>query len=153
MKPHIKALRLVGMIILVAAESGCDSLHRSLVTDHPHRLVTISSATSTSSNPCEVDFPVTLLRKSKNHTIAWFAADHDYWIKFDPVNGTPSPISLPVIKISKGSQTTDYPISISPTSEIYFMYSVYDVDPTTTPPPAPCKLDTDDHDTGLNVKP
>jgi hypothetical protein len=146
---RIKPLCLVGIVILLAVQSGCDSSHSKFVTAHPNRVVSISSVTPGSSNPCEVDFPVTLLRKGKHHTIAWAAEDHDYWIKFD----SGSPIGLTQIKVANGTQAGPYPISISLTSPIYFMYSIYDVDPTSNPTATACKAAADDRDTGLNVKP
>jgi hypothetical protein len=109
--------------------------------------VTISSSSTGVSNPCEVDFPVALLRISKHHTIAWAAEDHDFWVAFD----SGSPIGTNSIKVASGTETSSFPVTSS--SAGYFMYAVYDSDPSSSPRPNPCKLATDDHDTGLNVKP
>jgi hypothetical protein len=156
MKAHLViGLGLVGIGILIAVQTGC---HResgsdsksNILAGNPHRVVTISSASPGSSNPCEVDFPVTQLTKRKNHTIAWAAADHDYWIRFEP---SPGPIGSDKIKVANGTQTGRFTITISPSSPQYFTYAIYDFDPDTNSQGPPCKKATDDHDTGLNVKP
>jgi hypothetical protein len=150
---HVIGLSLVGIGILIAVESGCDKRSgpgsvSNILAGNPHRVVTISSAADSGSNPCEVDYPVTVLKMSKHHTIAWAAEDHDYWIAFDRVKG--SPIGSNNIKVPKGTQTGRFAIAtINPD---YFIYAIYDVDPTTNPQSTPCKSATDDHDTGLNVK-
>jgi len=83
---------------------------------------------------------------SKNHTVAWAAADHDYWILFDVAKG--SPIGTNKIKIANGTQTNPY----IPSLPGYFMYAIYDFDPSGNPQGTPCKVANDDRDTGLNVK-
>jgi hypothetical protein len=151
MKARHTGLDLVGIFIFIALQAGCDKQGSSpnILAGNPHRVVTISSASPGVSNPCEVDFPVASLRISKKHTIAWAAGDHDYWIVFDPGKG--SPIGTNSVKIANGTQTSSFPINSS--SAGYFMYAVYDSDPSGNPPPKPCKAATDDRDTGLNVKP
>ncbi len=147
MKLRHTSLNLLGIIVFIAVQAGCAGSTRNLLAGNPHRVVTISSTSPGVSNPCEVDFPVTLLRISKKHTIAWAAADHDYWILFDAANG--SPIGTNKIKVAKGTQTNPY----NPSSAGYFMYAIYDFDPSDNPQGgAPCKLANDDRDTGLNVK-
>jgi hypothetical protein len=125
---NVIALGLVAIATLMAIQTGCGRGSISnVVAGNPHRVVTISSVSPGVSNPCEVDFPVTLLRISKNHTITWAAEDHDYWILFDRGNG--SPIGANKIFVAKGGRTSQFPITISP-----------------------CKRADDEHDTGLNVK-
>jgi hypothetical protein len=150
---HVIGLSLVGIGILIAVESGCHKRSgpgslSNLLAGNPHRVVTISSSSPNVSNPCEVDFPVTLLKMSKHHTIAWAAQDHDYWIAFDPAK---NPIGSNNIKVAKGNQTDRFDITTNKPD--YFMYAIYDVDPTNNPHSTPCKSATDDRDTGLNVKP
>jgi hypothetical protein len=153
MKARHASRGVFGIIIFIALQAGCNksAQNPTILAGNPHRVVTISSVSPGSSNPCEVDFPVTLLRVSKKHTIAWAAEDHDYWILFDKTKG--SPIGTDHIKIAKGGQAGPFPITINPSSAEYFMYAIYDFDPSTNPRGAPCKLATDDRDTGLNVKP
>jgi hypothetical protein len=152
MKARHAGLGLVGIVFFIALQISCNNQgsNPNRPAGNPHRVVTISSAAIGVSNPCEVDFPVTLLRISKNHTIAWKAEDHDYWIAFDL---NKSPIGANNIKITNGAKSVDFPITIGPSSADYFKYAVYDSDPNGNPAPKPCKLATDDHDTGLNVKP
>ena len=153
MKVRHAGLDLAGILIFVALLPGChkEGSNTNILAGNPHRVVMISSVSTGVSNPCEVDFPVTLLRIGKRHTIAWAAEDHDFWIVFDKVKG--SPIGANNIKITKGANPNDYPVTIPPSAADYFMYAVYDSDPNGNPTPKPCKLATDDHDTGLNVKP
>ena len=151
MKVRNTGLGLVGILILIALQPGCrkEGSNANILAGNPHRVVTISSSATGVSNPCEVDFPVTLLKINKHHTIAWAAEDHDFWIVFDRSTG--SPIGTNSIKVDSGTQTSRFPITSS--SAGYFMYAVYDSDPSSNPPPTPCKAATDDRDTGLNVKP
>lgn len=151
MKVRHTGLDLLAILILVAVQLAChkEGPNANILAGNPHRVVTISSSSTGVSNPCEVDFPVTLLRISKRHTIAWAAEDHDFWVVFDPSNG--SPIGANSIKVPSGTETNPFPITSS--SAGYFMYAVYDSDPSSNPPPKPCKAAADDRDTGLNVKP
>jgi hypothetical protein len=147
---HVKALSLIAVII-VAIQTGC---HRDAKVVNfaakKDRVVIISPVTAGVSNPCEVDFPVTLLRVSKKHTMAWAAEDYDYWVVFP--SGNPFGISN-TIAVPKGTQTNPFPIAINPSSPIYFMYAIYDFDPGAYPDPnKACKRADDDRDTGLNVK-
>ena len=153
MKVRHTGLDLVGILIVIALQPGChkEGSNANILAGNPHRVVTISSSSTGVSKPCEVDFPVTLLRINKHHTIAWAAEDHDFWIVFD--RGKVSPIGTNSIKVTKGATSNDFPVTISPSAADYFMYAVYDSDPSSNPPPTPCKTATDDHDTGLNVKP
>jgi hypothetical protein len=153
MKERHTGLDLAGIfiIILIALQPSChkEGSNANILAGNPHRVVTISSSSTGVSNPCEVDFPVTLLRISKQHTIAWAAEDHDFWIAFDPSKRTP--IGTNNIKVASGTQTSAFPITSS--SAGYFMYAVYDSDPSSNPSAKPCKVATDERDTGLNVKP
>jgi hypothetical protein len=144
----------MGMLIGCARTSNPPSEPSApkLVDGNPHRVVTIASVTPGTSNPCEVDYPVTLLRMGKHHTISWKGSDHAYWVQFN----SQSPIGPTTISVPNGSKTSDYPITViftdPHTTEVYFTYSIYDVDPNTTPTPTPCKKWDDDRDTGVNVK-
>jgi len=86
---HAKTLCFIGLAILGVAQVSCSRGKEGEIIKGfirgPHRVVTISYSGGT-SGPCEVDYPVTFLRVTK-HTIAWYAADHDYWVYFD--NGSP----------------------------------------------------------------
>lgn len=160
MKPgHVKALSLAGLAVLGLVQVSCSrgeeraeiiraEAIKSFVTG-PNRVVTISYSGGT-AGPCEVDFPVTLLRMSK-HTIAWYALDHDYWVYFD--NG--SPISGTKTIYVKQSTPVAYSPAPLPSgiNEQYYTYAIYDFQPPVNPSPsAACKSSTDDHDTGVNVK-
>lgn len=164
---------LSSVAILMAVQVGC-SQHKAaggggthpMVLDHnPHRVVTISGATPPNSNPCEVDFPVTLLRIGKHHTIAWYASDHDYWIWFnnlspllDPSN--PSNPHIQKVYVRKGVQPPfDYQVDIPPQNpspdDMYSTYAIFDADPGPNPDPSEtsaCKKSSDERDTGLHVK-
>jgi len=154
-KTYVVGLGLIGIAVLVGLQVGChresgSDVELNILAGNPHRVVTISSVSSGSSNPCEVDYPVTFVRIGKHHTIAWEAADYDFWIKFDPAK--PSPINADNIKVKQGNRTNDFPITIDASKAGYFMYAIFDHDPTANPN-NPCKSATEDHDTGLNVKP
>ncbi len=148
---HVKALSLI-TVIVAATQIGC---HRDAKVVNfaakKDRVVTISPVTTGVSNPCEVDFPVTLLRASKKHTMAWAAEDYDYWVVF--TNNNPFG-TYNTIKVPKDSETNPYPITIDPASlPIYYTYAIYDFDPGLKPDPnKACKQAADDRDTGLNVK-
>jgi hypothetical protein len=156
MKSHRTfALGISSLVILVAVLAGCS---RGILGESvesfvrgPHRVVTISYRDG-SSNPCEVDYPVTLLRMSKSHTIAWYADDHDYWVYFD--NGFPIVNGTNPIYVKKGAPPKEYSVALpAATPKMYFTYAVYDSSPGMNPSPnAACQSATDDHDTGVNVK-
>lgn len=149
------ALGISSLVILVAVIAGCSRgiLGESVKTfiRGPHRVVTISSRDG-SSNPCEVDYPITLLRMRKSHTIAWYADDHDYWVYFD--NGSPIVQGTNPIYVQRGATPTNYSVTLPAASQkMYFTYAVYDSPPGLNPSPnAACQSATDDHDTGVNVK-
>jgi hypothetical protein len=148
---YVIGLGLVGIGILATVLTGCHRRSGSdstanILAGNPHRVVIISSSSPGVSNPCEVDFPVTLLKISKHHTIRWAAQDHDFWIVFPAEN----PIGSNNIKVPSGSKTDRFKITAS--DPYYFMYAIYDVDPVAHPGSAPCKTASDDRDTGLNVK-
>jgi hypothetical protein len=147
---QFKSLGLIGVAVLIAIQIACGKGGQNIAKDNPHRVVTISAVSSNGSNPCEVDFPVTLLRTSKHHTIAWIGADHEYWIWFD--NGFPIVNATNPIHVPNGTSTLAYDVT-APT-ETYFTYAIYDSNPGSNPPSnTACKKSSDDHDTGLNVKP
>jgi len=148
---------LAGIAILIVVQVGCKQEKpgtHPLLDHNPHRVVTISEVTPPNvSNPCKVDFPVTLLRINKKHTIGWYASDHDYWVFFD--NGTPIEDGTKLIKVTQGSPPTDYKVALpSSANGMYFTYAIYDADPGPNPSSSsvPCKRSDDDHDTGVNVK-
>jgi len=148
--------RSIGLVVLLASifivEAGCKNPQNpNILAANPHRVVTISSVSPGASNPCEADFPVTLLTRHKNQTIAWAAADHDYWIQF--ANGSPIGADNINIKVPSKGHTDRYSIAPTVTVPQYYMYAIYDVDPTTNSSAKACKAANDDHDTGLNVKP
>jgi hypothetical protein len=150
---HVKALSLI-TVIAAAIQIGCHRDARVVnFAAKKDRVVTISPVTTGVSKPCEVDFPVTLLRKSKNHTMSWAAEDFDYWIVF--VNGNPFGTS-DIIKVPKDGQTIPpFPIAIDPDPIVgnYFKYAIYDFQPGSNPDPKKaCKGADDERDTGLNVK-
>lgn len=152
MKPrHIGTLTLVGVIILIVFQSGCGLVSKSqAVPGSKDRAVTISPANG-SSSPCEVDYPVVFLKKSKHQTITWFAPDihYDYWVFFP--NGSPFG-STTAIKVPKGKDSGKWtPTSTSPPT--YYIYAIYDKDPGPNPAPGDaCKLASANPDPGLNVK-
>lgn len=147
MKASYLALTL--LVTMVTLLVGCPKNHHHLVgffKSRPHRVVTISLATPGDLSVCEVDFPVSLLRMAKRHTIAWAAEDHDYWIVFDASTPNPLPTTEPIY-VQQGTQTANLPIAGSTSG--YYMYAIYDADPRIS---QPCKTARDDRDTGLNVK-
>jgi len=148
-------VRRLGLVVvftsILIVGAGCNPKNANILAGNPDRVVTISEVNPGASNPCEVDFPVAQVTKHKNQTIAWAAADHDYWIQF--ANNS-SPIGSVNIPVPSPKKTKGYSIAITitPPSQ-YFMYAIYDVDPTTSSSAKPCKDASDDRDTGLNVKP
>jgi hypothetical protein len=158
---HVTPLTLPAIVILIALQTGgCQSSKRNFV-DSKNRVVTISSVIPGNSNSCEVDFPVTLLEKGKNHTIKWFADDSDYWIVFVPNGGFDNPIGIvgTKLKIPKQNSAGPYQVqlvpapSTPPTNAIYFKYAIYNADPDGPTRPVACKDADNERDTGLNVKP
>ena len=158
---YITPFTVPAIVILFALQtSGCQSSKHNFL-DSKDRVVTISSVTPGNSNPCEVDFPVTLLEKSKNHTIRWFANDSDYWIVFVANGGFDNPIGIVGRKIYIQNQHSagPYHVQLVPapstphTNPIYFKYAIYNADPDGPTKPDACKDADNDHDTGLNVKP
>jgi hypothetical protein len=163
----VKFLGSLAMCVLVVSLGGCRSWFGEtagqIIKESKHRVVTISYATG-SSGPCEVDFPVSLARMGK-HTIAWAAADHDYWIRWETKSTTtpPSVVAGPnplvgapdVIYVQTPHETQAYDVTL-PTAltQKYFTYAIYDSNPGSSfpAPQPPCKAYDDDHDTGLNVK-
>jgi hypothetical protein len=93
-----------------------------------------------------VDYPVVLLMKSKHQTITWFAQNYEYWVEF--ANGTPFG-STTAINVPKNGHAGPYTPSSPPN---YYLYGIYDADPTTNPKPTACKLASANPDPGLNVK-
>jgi hypothetical protein len=170
--PYSKALGCVS--ILVAILVGCShdnqgaaggGAHPMLLDHNPHRVVTISGSQVTPPvfNPCEVDFPVTFLRITKSHTIAWYASDHDYWIWFNNVSplvdpSNPSNPHVQQVHVQMGKQSHDYDVDIPPQTpppyEVYFTYAIFDADPGPHPTSETnaCKHSSDERDTGVNVK-
>jgi hypothetical protein len=147
MKGSYLAFALLGMIL--SGQIGCRSeTPRRFLKSNPHRIVSISVNPDDTSR-CEVDFPVALLRKSKGHTIGWAADDHDYWIVFDPVKGSPLAPTGPIY-VQQGQPPNSYAIATSKYD--YYMYAIYAVNPDTNPTASPCKTAMDERDTGLNVK-
>jgi hypothetical protein len=150
------------IFILIALQTGgCQSSNRNFL-DSKDRVVTISAVTPGNSNPCEVDFPVTLLEMSKNQTIKWFADDSDYWIVFVGRGGFDNPIGIVGKKLKIQKQNSAGPAykvqlvpapSTPPTNPIYFKYAIYNADPDGPTKPVACKDADNDRDTGLNVKP
>jgi hypothetical protein len=149
MKLHqVKVFGLVGVSILLSMQIGCRAKHR-LVVSNPDRTVTISVDVD-HAGKCEVDFPVTLVRASKHHSITWGSEDNNYWIKFDsggsPIDPSNKSISIPGL----GSNG---PNPIPPSATIkYYKYAIYLADPDTNSNAPECKAADDDHDTGVNVK-
>lgn len=148
----IRFLGLAGTGALVTFLVGCGHFHGSRPTaeqvlkNSHNREVVISPQKPGSSSPCEVNFPVTLLRTSKKHTIAWVAEDYDYWVKFV----AQSPIGEITVKVPKDKMAGPFQVPVQP--DYYFMYAIYDMDPDANPQAKPCKTADDDRDTGLNVK-
>jgi hypothetical protein len=165
---------LSSVAIFMAVQVGCSQpngaggggVHPMVLDHNPHRIVTISESQVTPpvSNPCEIDFPVTFLRISKHHTIAWYASDHDYWIWFnnlsplvDP-NNPSNPIHVQQVYVQKGKKSdydynVDIPPQTPPPNEMYFTYAIFDADPGPNPSETnACKKSSDERDTGVNVK-
>jgi len=150
---HVKVLGLI-TVIAAAIQTGCPRGAKVInFTAKKDRVVTISPVTKGVSNPCEVDFPVTLLRKSKNHTMSWAAEDYDYWVVI--TTGSPNPFgTVNKIKVPMNSVTPVFPVTIDQSYlPIYYTYAIYDFDPGDNPDQGKaCKRADDERDTGLNVK-
>jgi hypothetical protein len=158
---YITPFTLPAIVILIGLQTGgCQGSKRNFL-DSKDRVVTISSVTPGNSNPCEVDFPVTLLEKGKNHSITWFADDSDYWIVFVGTGGFDNPIGIVGKKLTIQKQHSAGPYyvqlvpapSTPPTNPIYFKYAIYNADPDGPTRPVACKDADNERDTGLNVKP
>jgi hypothetical protein len=166
MKPHLAGpAGLACTVCLAFLQFGCcRDLRNTSLHNSKDRVVTISASsppTVSNPSPCEVDFPVALLRPGKHNTITWFADDSDYWIVFVASSGFDNPIGIVGKKIKIPKQTSIGPYTVNlvphpaspPTSSIYFNYAIYNADPDGPTKPVACKDAMEDHDTGLNVKP
>jgi hypothetical protein len=123
------------------------------------RLVTISAPPSPETG-CEVDYPVASVRVNVNH-IQWESSDNEYWISFKQLGETPpngyvpesplvpeqDPVIVPA-KSASGKFNVKYDAK---RADNYYMYAIYDHDPTTNPN-NPCKKASVEHDTGVIVK-
>jgi hypothetical protein len=148
---------LVGIVGLVMAfEIG---LHLQTPPPPPNpnnRLVTISASPPPDTGKCEVNFPVAVLRYNQNHSVQWTSSDNKYWISFltidAPSGYTPeNPLAPPDDPVVIQAHTVSKIYHVKPKTK-YYMYAIFDHDPSTNNK-NPCKTATDDHDTGLNIKP
>jgi hypothetical protein len=158
MKTRQVVFGLVGIIgLLIAFEVG-----RRLQASPPralnanNRLITISASPPPDTGKCEVDFPVVFLRH-RAHSIQWASSDNKYWVSFlnlgELIPGyTPEnpldPLEDPVV-VDPNNTSKKYHVKLATK---YYMYAIFDHDPNTDPN-HPCKKASEDHDTGLNVKP
>lgn len=151
---------LVGIVgLVIAFEIG---LHFHLTTppapsrNPNNRLITISASPAPDVGKCEVDFPVAVLHYQQNQSVQWISNDNKYWISFinvdSPAGYTPeNPLAPP------DEPDVVEPHSLSKAYHVkqktkYYIYAIFDHDPATNNK-NPCKAATDDHDTGLNIKP
>lgn len=124
-----------------------------LLTLSDHQIIVYSDGSG-----CEVNTPVVVMHYQKNHRVQWLSDDNQYRIDFiniDPPTTSPplptgyvkeSPLAPPdnSFTIDKNNPSKFYDIKHKAK---YYYYAVYDQSNNL------CKVSTDDHDTGLNVKP
>ena len=108
--------------------------------DRPVRIVAVTTAPGV----CEVDYPVVVVHAAK-HTLHFISDDQStpFWVNF------PNPVSTSPIPVTPDSGM------LSVTGQGYYQYEIWDqYNPNVIPPTYHvCKSSTDDHDTGVNVKP
>jgi len=154
MKTRQLGFALVGIIGLVLAfEIGLHLQAPPPSRNPKDRLVTISASPAPDTRKCEVDFPVVFLRYSRDDSVQWASSDNKYWISFVSENGTPveSPLAPPHNPVVIEAHGASKVYHVKP-KEGYNMYAIFDHDPATNNQ-NPCKNASDDHDTGLNIKP
>jgi hypothetical protein len=146
--------------LLIAFLVGRYLLNPTPIARNPaDRLVTISASPSPQTG-CEVDYPVASLRENINH-IQWGSTDVEYWISFKQLGETPSvgyvpespllPQQDPVV-VQANNPSRKFTVKYDPKRpENYYMYAIYDHDPSTNPN-NPCKKASIEHDTGVIVK-
>jgi hypothetical protein len=120
------------------------------------RCITVSAGST--AGKCSVDYPVAVLHYTDR--VQWFSNDNKYSVTF--VNITPpagstslpsgynpeSPLAPPQEPVYFDSSNPSTAFNVKHKSKYYY-YAVFDQNY----PNSPCKVSTDDQDTGLNVKP
>jgi hypothetical protein len=154
MKTRQLGLVVAGLLgLVIAFEVGLHLQNSPAPPRNPKsRRITISASSPPGSGQCEVDYPVADLHY--DHTVEWASDDNKYWVSFITIE-PPETAENPLIP-------ADDPVIVDPRSipktynvkskTKYYMYAIFDHDPAAGNK-TPCKRATDDHDTGLNVKP
>src|ERR1700679_3719610 len=146
MKPN-KVLIYISTVATLVFGGCCRSRIANIIAGNPNRVVTISPVTAGDFRTCEVDFPVSLLRIGKHHTIAWAGDSHEYWVVFENAPGPLAAAPILPIHVPQDASTGPYSLAQS-NSEKYYKYAIYYLEPTANPN-AICKTADDDRDTGL----
>jgi hypothetical protein len=160
MKIRQVIISLIGLIGLGIA-FGVGRYSRPLVTcPNNTRCIMVSAG---SAGKCSVNYPVALLHytDSDSDRVQWFSNDSKYSVTFlniaPPPGYPPLPTNPPYSPESPLAppQEPVYFDSSNPSSSFnvkhkdkYYYYAIFDQ----KNPGSPCKVSTDDRDTGLNVK-
>lgn len=119
------------------------------------RCITVFSGSG--AGKCYVDYPVAFLRYTDR--VKWFSNDSKYSVTFvnvtPPAGSTPlppgynpeSPLAPPQEPVYFDSSTPSGTFNVKQQDKYYY-YAIFDQNY----PNSPCKVSTDDQDTGLNVK-
>jgi hypothetical protein len=149
---------LIGIIGLgIAFGVGRYFQHAPTCPDNT-RCITVSVE---SAGKCQVNYPVANLSYS-NEFVQWFSKDDKYSVTFlniAPPPGYPplptnppytpeSPLAPPQEPVYFDSSNPSRAFNVKHQVKYYY-YAIFDL---TYPTTIPCKVSTDDQDTGLNVK-
>jgi hypothetical protein len=155
-------LGLVGIIGLGIAFGVGRYFQRPYTCSNNTRCITIS-VDGAGTGKCKADYPVANLGYSEH--VQWFSLDDKYAVTFlgrntpptvaPPPGSTPLPPTYDPENPLAPYQDPVYFDSSNPSTRFnvkqkdkYYYYAVYDQNY----PNSPCKVSTDDQDTGLNVK-
>ena len=159
MKLRQAVFGLIALVVLgIAFEVGRYFRANRVNCPNNTRCITVSA----DSNPgkCSVDYPVALLHYQGGDRVEWFSKDHKYSVTFlnvtPPPGSTPlpttyspeSPLAPPQEPVPFDSTTPSGLFNVKHKDKYYY-YAIFDQ----SYPNSPCKVSTDDQDTGLSVKP
>lgn len=159
MKSRQVVTGLIALIGLGIAFAVGRYLQRPTTCPNHTRCITVSAGST--AGKCYVDYPVAVLLytdQGSDH-VQWFSKDNKYSVTFlnvtPPAGSTPlpsgytpeSPLAPPQEPVYFDSSNPSGAFNVKHKDKYYY-YAIFDQNY----PNSPCKVSTDDQDTGLNVK-
>ena len=135
--------------------------HSRPLVNCPNNTRCITVSADSTAGKCSVDYPVALLNytESGSDRVQWSSNDDQYSVTFlnitPPAGSTPlpstytpeSPLAPPQEPVSFDKSNPSIAFNVKHKDKYYY-YAIFDQ----KNPGSPCKVSTDDQDTGLNVK-